>query len=260
MRYRNSFMGHAEQQLYKALNAVTGNLSGEDEINATKQVYDYFIRILLTDFIAGTRASITERQVPPSETWYRFPFLPPINKKACTEMNCQGYYVLAQTWAIDRWGNAFCDIREEGFSREKSDAYGYYFPELDFIVVEEGYHHISAAEFLNQGSLPVFTVHLSDYYSKFFVDDEYWYDIGNRKLIPILDWRIAFLFHLLQLKAGCAIESSELFQKRENFQLLDGGILEQENLLQEKEYHREKMEEYTNRIHDIKTLKNIKKS
>jgi hypothetical protein len=109
--------------------------------------------------------------------------------------------VISYPWSKERMAEAIDNIAANGYDDKRKDVDGYYYPELEMVIVYNGRHYTGAniQEFSEAATANVQTYRIYDIIDKVVIEDGYWVNQTDKsKCIEICDMRYALLYYLLQ--------------------------------------------------------------
>lgn len=121
-------------------------------------------------------------------------------------------------WNYASFSQAVETIAREGFQHTKSDACGYYFPELDFAIMQDGRHHTTAGIPGGHCVVSITEISVLPLLLSFMTDGAFFY--GNKKSYRNADFRFALLFQAAKDLYSRYPSARELLAQQKNQVLL----------------------------------------
>lgn len=185
--------GTMQEEVNLFLKGITQNADYRIATVQDKLTYlDFCINAIKADILGNSLTPVLYNQLPPDDyELFPIPFMKANGDKV---ISFNGNTVISLPYDKERMFNAVINIATSGLEDITNNIKGDYFPELNLIVVTNGYHHSAAASLAGVGNCKVTEYRLADNFNTLKLTDNYW--VYGDRARRIIDNRAAILYSL----------------------------------------------------------------
>lgn len=185
-------------------------------------IYDYVIWSLGQQIAAdGNVFFVSGKETPENREYSLITLFPGINvsREGVQEFDLSKIPTYTGPWDFIRFPNGIQSIFTHGYRYEKAYNNGIFYKELNFAVMLNGRHHTSWGIFAGKCIQPMEVISLEPYFPYVKTDGAYLDYIdkdGHRVRHKLIDYRLAAMYHLAQLKWEAGLGSWNSFFPQNN--------------------------------------------